>query len=220
MILMPLWKPPKPQYCGYNYGCRVNCNLKPWISCELYWVPTLENKRFRMYCIGKLRSNPWSELDGLQPETKIINEQLERINTKGFLTINSQPAVNGEKSDSPTGGPGGYVYQKAYVEFFCSKEKLDTLVDKCKDRTSLTYMAVNKEGSWKSNVGQTDVNAVTDPVSFNVWKDELFEIWSRGWASLYPEGDASRKLVEELDARALIILCHRFLTLASYLFVL
>jgi len=57
-----------------------------------------------MYCIGKLRSNPWSELDGLQPETKIINEQLERINSKGFLTINSQPAVNGEKSDSPTVG--------------------------------------------------------------------------------------------------------------------
>ena len=56
------------------------------------------------------------------------------------------------------GGPDGYVYQKPYVEFFCSKEKLDALVDKCKDRTSLTYMAVNKEGSWKSNVGQADVS--------------------------------------------------------------
>lgn len=52
------------------------------------------------YCIGKLRSSPWSELDGLQPETKIINEQLGNINLKGFLTINSQPAVNGERSDS------------------------------------------------------------------------------------------------------------------------
>ncbi|KAL2641214.1 hypothetical protein AAZV13_06G278000 [Glycine max] len=180
-------------------------------------------ERFRLYCLGKLRSNPWSELDGLQPETKIINELLEKINTKGFLTINSQPAVNGEKSDSPTvgwGGPGGYVYQKAYVEFFCSKEKLDALVDKCKDRTSLTYMAVNKDGSWKSNVGQTDVNAVTwgvfpakeiiqptivDPVSFNVWKDEAFEIWSRGWASLYPEGDASRKLVEEVGGSYFLV---------------
>jgi len=75
-------------------------------------------------------------------------------------------------------------------------------------------MAVNKEGIWKSNVGQTDVNAVTwgvfpakeiiqptivDPVSFNVWKDEAFEIWSRGWGGLYPEADASRKLVEEVS---------------------
>jgi hypothetical protein len=43
-------------------------------------------------------------LDGLQPETKIIDDQLVTINQKGFLTINSQPAVNGEKSDSPTVG--------------------------------------------------------------------------------------------------------------------
>ena len=91
------------------------------------------------------------------------------------------------------GGPGGYVYQKAYVEFFCSKAQLGTLVDKCKALPSLTYMAVNREGSWISNIGQTDVNAVTwgvfpakeiiqptvvDPASFMVWKDEAFEIWS------------------------------------------
>lgn len=110
------------------------------------------------------------------------------------------------------GGPGGYVYQKAYVEFFCSKEKLNALVEKCKAFPFLTYMAVNKEGSWISNLGsQTDVNAVTwgvfpakeiiqptvvDPTSFMVWKDEAFEIWSRGWAQLYPEGDPSRKLLE------------------------
>lgn len=75
-------------------------------------------------------------------------------------------------------------------------------------------MAVNKGGMWKSNVARTDVNAVTwgvfpakeiiqptvvDPTSFNVWKDEAFEIWSRGWASLYAEGDPSRKLLEEVD---------------------
>ena len=56
------------------------------------------------FCLGKLKSNPWSELDGLQPETKIINDRLGNINLKGFLTINSQPAVNGERSDSPTVG--------------------------------------------------------------------------------------------------------------------
>lgn len=61
-------------------------------------------QRFMSFCLGKLRSSPWSELDGLQPETKIINENLGSINLKGFLTINSQPAVNGAKSDSPTVG--------------------------------------------------------------------------------------------------------------------
>lgn len=174
-------------------------------------------ERFKDYCLGKLRSCPWSELDGLQPETKIINEKLGHVNTKGFLTINSQPAVNAEKSDSPSvgwGGPGGYVYQKAYLEFFCSHEKLNALVEKCKSFPYLTYMAVNKEGNWISNVNQTDVNAVTwgvfpakeiiqptvvDPASFMVWKDEAFEIWSRGWAQLYPETDPSRKLLEQVQ---------------------
>ncbi|XP_055829379.1 probable methylenetetrahydrofolate reductase (NADH) [Solanum dulcamara] len=174
-------------------------------------------ERFKDYCLGKLRSCPWSELDGLQPETKIINEKLGHVNTKGFLTINSQPAVNAEKSDSPSvgwGGPGGYVYQKAYLEFFCSQEKLNTLVEKCKSFPYLTYMAVNKEGNWISNVNQTDVNAVTwgvfpakeiiqptvvDPASFMVWKDEAFEIWSRGWAQLYPETDPSRKFLEQIQ---------------------
>ncbi|KAH9611345.1 hypothetical protein KSS87_023187 [Heliosperma pusillum] len=175
------------------------------------------NEMFKSFCLGKLKSNPWSELDGLQPETKIIDEKLGNINAKGFLTINSQPAVNGEKSDSPTvgwGGSGGYVYQKAYVELFCSKEKLNSLVEKCKALTSITYMAINKAGDWISNVGQTDVNAVTwgvfpakeiiqptvvDPVSFMVWKDEAFEIWSRSWATLYPEGDSSKTLLEEVQ---------------------
>ncbi|XP_057966261.1 probable methylenetetrahydrofolate reductase (NADH) [Malania oleifera] len=174
-------------------------------------------ERFMKHCLGKLRSSPWSELDGLQPETKIINEHLGNINMKGFLTINSQPAVNGAKSDSPSvgwGGPGGYVYQKAYLEFFCSKEKLNALVEKCKVHPNLTYMAVNKEENWMSNINKTDVNAVTwgvfpakeitqptvvDPASFIVWKDEAFEIWSKGWAQLYPEGDPSRKMLEEVQ---------------------
>ncbi|KGN61503.1 methylenetetrahydrofolate reductase 2 [Cucumis sativus] len=175
-------------------------------------------EKFMKYCLGKLRSSPWSELEGLQAETRMISEQLGKINMKGFLSINSQPAVNGERSDSPCvgwGGPGGYVYQKAYIEFFCSREKLDAIVDKCRALPSLTYMAVNKEGIWVSNATQKDVNAVTwgvfpakeiiqptvvDPASFIVWKDEAFEIWSRGWAALYPEGDWSRKLLDEIQS--------------------
>ncbi|KAA0038393.1 methylenetetrahydrofolate reductase 2 [Cucumis melo var. makuwa] len=170
-------------------------------------------EKFMKYCLGKLRSSPWSELEGLQAETRMISEQLGKINMKGFLSINSQPAVNGERSDSPS--VGGYVYQKAYIEFFCSREKLDAIVDKCRALPSLTYMAVNKEGIWVSNVTQKDVNAVTwsvfpakeiiqptvvDPASFLVWKDEAFEIWSRGWAALYPEGDWSRKLLDEIQS--------------------
>ncbi|XP_059655884.1 probable methylenetetrahydrofolate reductase (NADH) [Cornus florida] len=192
------------------------------------WAVPLKNiddvhERFMKFCLGKLRTSPWSELDGLQPETKIINEQLGNINLKGFLTINSQPSVNGAKSDSPSfgwGGPGGYVYQKAYLEFFCSKEKLNALIEKCKAFPSLTYIAVNKEGSLLSNISETDVNAVTwgafpakeiiqptvvDPASFVVWKDEAFEVWSRGWAQLYAEADPSRKLLLEVQSSYFLV---------------
>ncbi|CAF1872641.1 hypothetical protein F2Q70_00028823 [Brassica cretica] len=186
------------------------------------WVVPLKSvedihEKFKELCLGNLKSSPWSELDGLQPETKIINEQLVKVNSKGFLTINSQPSVNAERSDSSTvgwGGPGGYVYQKAYLEFFCSKDKLDALVEICKALPSITYIAMNKGETWVSNTSQSDVNAVTwgvfpakeiiqptivDPSSFNVWKDEAFETWSRNWANLYPEAaDPSRNLLEEV----------------------
>lgn len=121
------------------------------------------------------------------------------------------------------GGPGGYVYQKAYLEFFCSKEKLDLLVEKCKALPFLTYIAVNKEGQCVSNVGPSAVNAVTwgvfpakeiiqptvvDPASFMVWKDEAFEIWTRGWACLFPEGDSSRGLLELVIYIVLILIAY------------
>ncbi len=39
---------------------------------------------------------------------------------------------------------------------------------------------------------------VVDVETFNIWKDEAFEIWREGWASLYPEGSPSRRLLEEI----------------------
>ena len=111
------------------------------------------------------------------------------------------------------GGRGGYVYQKAYVEFFCAKEKLGQLIEKSKAFPSLMYIAVNKEGESISNIPANAFNAVTwgvfpgkeiiqptvvDSASFMVWKDEAFEIWSRGWACLFPEGDSSRELLEQV----------------------
>lgn len=45
----------------------------------------------------------------------VIGQQLARMNELGYLTINSQPAVNGARSDDKAFGWGpknGYVYQK------------------------------------------------------------------------------------------------------------
>ncbi|KAF8708560.1 hypothetical protein HU200_029931 [Digitaria exilis] len=173
------------------------------------WVAPLKSaedikERFTNFYQGKLTSFPWSESYGLQQ--KIIDDQLVKINQKGFLTINSQPAVNGEKSDSPTvgwGGPGGYVYQKAYLEFFCTEEKLGQLIKKIKEAfPSLTYMALGKNGKSFTNIPANAVNAVTwgvfpgkeiiqptvvESASFKFWMKEAFEIW----AHLFGKDDSS-----------------------------
>ena len=100
------------------------------------------------------------------------------------------------------------------MEFFCSPEKLKTLVEKVASNSALTYIAVNSKGETRSNIGPSNVNAVTwgvfpgkeviqptvvDPVSFMVWKDEAFQTWDEEWASLYPEGDASTKVLSSVS---------------------
>lgn len=62
----------------------------------------------------QLAALPWSDQTP-SIETTVISKQLAQINELGFLTINSQPAVNGARSDDKVfgWGPGnGYVYQK------------------------------------------------------------------------------------------------------------
>lgn len=73
---------------------------------------------FAGYVEGRVPRLPWCEV-ALHPETSPMMIALSRLNRAGFLSINSQPRVNGLPSDDPVhgwGGVGGYVYQKAYVE--------------------------------------------------------------------------------------------------------
>lgn len=69
---------------------------------------------FAKFCSGQLIALPWSDTAPSQ-ETSIISKELARMNKLGFFTINSQPAVNGARSDDKVFGWGpsnGYVYQK------------------------------------------------------------------------------------------------------------
>lgn len=69
---------------------------------------------FARFCRGELASLPWSDAPAAK-ETSFISEPLAKMNERGFLTINSQPAVDGAKSSDPVHGWGpknGYVYQK------------------------------------------------------------------------------------------------------------
>jgi methylenetetrahydrofolate reductase (NADPH) len=105
---------------------------------------------FAKYCKGKVNGLPWSA-QKLQPETDTIKQRLAAINLLGYLTINSQPAVNGAKSSDAAYGWGpknGYVYQKAYLEFFVPPDRLDEIIQKIDKDPEVTYFAVNKQVSY------------------------------------------------------------------------
>ena len=57
---------------------------------------------------------PWND-EPLATETNLLKDELEKVNRRGVLTINSQPNINGKPSSDPIvgwGPPGGYVFQK------------------------------------------------------------------------------------------------------------
>lgn len=165
---------------------------------------------------AKVTSLPWNESD-IASETSLLTEKLIRLNSNGLLTINSQPHVNGAKSADPCvgwGGPGGYVYQKPYVEFFSSKEVVNVLLDVLQDYPFVNYHVVNQQGTldltnadryspiavtWGVFPGKEIVQpTVVDPVSFQFWKDEAFSLWLQKWGSIYPADSESRKLIDTI----------------------
>lgn len=103
---------------------------------------------FARYVEGRVPHIPWCETP-LQPESLLIQKQLASLNRAGFLTINSQPSVNGIPSTHKTfgwGGPGGYIYQKAYCECFCSPENTQRLVEMVREYSSMNLYAVDIRG--------------------------------------------------------------------------
>lgn len=168
---------------------------------------------------GEIKRLPWSEADELRMETGVISEELRWLNANGLLTINSQPRVNAAKSSDPMfgwGSKGGYVFQKAYVEFFAKKAVVDRLFDACDkgECPTLSVHAATAAGmELRQNVKNNTTCAVTwgvfpdaeivqptvvDAQSFLAWKNEAFDVWTDVWAELYEEGDASRKVLGEL----------------------
>jgi methylenetetrahydrofolate reductase (NADPH) len=182
---------------------------------------------------------PWSEQDyDTSAETNLIKDQLIWCNANGIFTINSQPSVNGAPSTDPLvgwGKPGGYCYQKAYLEFFISNERAAKLKEILKDYSIINYHIINQKETidW-SNIEPTTPIAVTwgvfpgceiaqptvvDPLSFRVWKNEAYDAWINGWANIYPSGSKSRKIIENIhDNYCLVTLVDNDYVKASVLF--
>ncbi|XP_075695466.1 methylenetetrahydrofolate reductase (NADPH) [Rhinoderma darwinii] len=162
----------------------------------------------------KVTCLPWND-DPLAQETNLLKDQLEKVNKRGILTINSQPNVNGKPSTDPVVGWGpsrGYVFQKAYLEFFTSSETVTALIKVLKRyEPRVNYHIVNVQGKTITNSTDLQPNAVTwgifpgreivqptvvDSVSFMYWKDEAFALWIEQWAKLYEEESPSRMIIQ------------------------
>ncbi len=197
---------------GLDSERRRKRNLEQWSAPtkpeEVYEV-------FARFCLGEINALPWCDTP-VRAETSHITDQLLTMNRNGLLTINSQPQVNGASStaaDVGWGGIGGFVFQKAYVEFFLSPQKLQQILKRLEDAPTMTYHAVNAAGDSCSNCLDDHVNAVTwgvfpgreivqptvvDTMSFLIWKDEAFHLWLEEWGSLYENGSASHSLIREI----------------------
>eukprot|EP00178_Gracilaria_changii_P002636 TRINITY_DN1393_c0_g1_i1.p1 TRINITY_DN1393_c0_g1~~TRINITY_DN1393_c0_g1_i1.p1 ORF type:complete len:614 (-),score=79.06 TRINITY_DN1393_c0_g1_i1:5559-7400(-) len=172
---------------------------------------------FTRFQKGELKRLPWSETEELATETSVISAPLLWLNRNGLLTINSQPRVNAAPSGDVTvgwGSTGGYVYQKAYLEFFAKAEVVEALFDAAASFPSLTiYAASAVNDELRTTAKQKSTCAVTwgvfpdreivqptvvDPDSFIVWKNEAFNVWTNVWADLYDENNPSRSVLREL----------------------
>ena len=158
---------------------------------------------------NEIKYIPWC--DYVASETKSINENLLYLNKNGYLTINSQPRINGMSSDSKHGwgGPNGFLYQKEYIEFFCSKDNFDKLKLDDKD---LSYCAINKSNNIITNCENSTIAVtwgvfpkkeiiqptIVDYESFLIWKEDAFSLWLSEWANIYDKESESYKLLNNI----------------------
>ena len=101
----------------------------------------------------------------LDPETELIAGRLAAVNKRGILTVNSQPSVNCAPSTDPKvgwGKPGGYVFQKAYLEFFTNEENVVALLQVIGRYPSVNFHVINHDATFNcTNNVKLEPNAVT-----------------------------------------------------------
>lgn len=131
-----------------GYGPSLHHSQAQAIKLWSYPVTTDDiSALFVRHIKGELEAIPWSEQE-LSSESKVIQEHLINLNAKGWWTVASQPAVNGVKSTDEIFGWGpknGFVFQKAFVEFFCPQEDWNILKAKLDKSEDMSYYAANKK---------------------------------------------------------------------------
>jgi len=161
-----------------------------------------------------VQRTPWCDSE-LSQETGLIAQNLAKINKNGVLTINSQPSANCVESTDPIlgwGVPGGYVFQKAYLEFFTSEENVMALLQVLGRFPGVNFQVVNHSGrvnftnikhrrpiavTWGVFPGREIMQpTIVDPIAFNQWRTEAFGLWTEQWGKLYEPDSGSRKILD------------------------
>lgn len=185
-------------------------------------IQNIENVKdiFCKFLKGEIKYTPWC--DNLDNETQDIILKLLQINSKGFLTINSQPRINGLSSNRKTGwgGKNGFLYQKEYLEFFTSKKNLDNILTNIKNNENISYCAVNNKGEVLENCGNETIiltwgvfpkGEIIQPTIakksiFLEWKKDAFSAWIEHWACIYQDEESFNFLKSIKDSYWLVFL--------------
>ena len=191
---------------------------------------------FRLHVLGELEAVPWSDeidVDGtgtpgpgaLRAETHVIRDELLAIiEKKNYWTLASQPAVDGVRSDDETfgwGPPGqGWVWQKSFVEFFCSKQHWEESL-----KGKLTSMSVDEVSWMKTDVdsvfesngpnssvvswGMFRAKEIVAPTiiegeSFRAWAEESYGIWKE-WLRCFPHGSEEEKFLQRMRQECVLV---------------
>ncbi|KAI9908993.1 hypothetical protein PsorP6_014969 [Peronosclerospora sorghi] len=119
------------------------------VRCGVTFLATKEyiHRMFVQYVRGEISSLPWCDT-ALNAETSTVKQELAAAKSAGFLTINSQPRVNGR------------VYQKAYVECFVSPKNMKISIDNAAKKPSIQYHGIDASVHSYSNASKSVV-AVT-----------------------------------------------------------
>uniref|UniRef100_A0A3P9DH30 methylenetetrahydrofolate reductase (NADPH) n=1 Tax=Maylandia zebra TaxID=106582 RepID=A0A3P9DH30_9CICH len=135
-------------------------------------------------CGHKVMCLPWND-EPLAPETNLLKDELEKVNRRGVLTINSQPNINGKPSTDPIVGLSGFVHKASVTPWLCGR-----------NLTNAPEMQPNAV-TWGIFAGREIVQpTVVDPVSFMYWKDEAFALWIEQWGKLYEDESPSRMIIK------------------------
>jgi methylenetetrahydrofolate reductase (NADPH) len=219
------WGDARSPAFGEIDGYGPSLHVSPTVARQLWGFPTSQSDisaLFRKHVSGDLHIVPWSEggapeeAGGLSAETATIRtELLKLIDGKNWWTLASQPAVNGVRSDNPIfgwGPPGeGFVFQKAFVEFFCPSQDYQSHVKPLLQRygeDEFAWFATNAAGDLESSFSAcTNAETGTTDEENAAAVDEFSELSdSRGmavtWGVFRGKEITTPTIIEEVSFRA------------------